>query len=183
LAHRLLDRRSGCGSLGDARASTQRRAVLPAVRDGPIRAGRSIPSAHRVPPKEFRRIFAEMTLDMLWQYGKLAIDETGRGIMTSERYRLKAEIIKAMAHPSRLMIIDALAEGEKCVCELQQIVGSDMSTVSKHLSVMKNAGVVRDRKAGQQVFYSLRVPCIQQFFGCVEAVMAARFAAVEQAVA
>lgn len=103
--------------------------------------------------------------------------------MVSERYRLKAEIIKAMAHPSRLMMIDALADGEKCVCELQRIVGSDMSTVSKHLSVMKNAGVVHDRKVGQQVFYSLRVPCMLQFFGCIEAVMVARFSAVEQAVA
>ncbi len=90
---------------------------------------------------------------------------------------MRAEIIKAMAHPSRLMIIDALADGEKCVCELQRVVGSDISTVSKHLSVMRNAGIVRDRKVGQQVFYSLRVPCILQFFGCVEAVLAARQAA------
>jgi len=96
--------------------------------------------------------------------------------MSTERYLLKAQIIKALAHPSRLMIIDALAKQEMCVCDLQGIVGSDISTVSKHLSVMKNAGIVKDRKAGQQVFYSLRVPCIMQFFGCVEAVLAARFA-------
>lgn len=102
--------------------------------------------------------------------------------MATERYRLKAEIMKAMAHPSRLLILDALAEGEKCVCDLQRIVGSDMSTVSKHLSVMKHAGIVRDRKVGQQVLYSLRVPCIMQFFGCVEAVMVERFAAVEAAI-
>ena len=81
-----------------------------------------------------------------------------------------------MAHPSRLMMIDALASGEMCVCDLQRVVGSDMSTVSKHLTVMKSAGIVQDRKVGQQVFYSLRVPCIIQFFGCVEAVMASRFA-------
>jgi DNA-binding transcriptional ArsR family regulator len=95
--------------------------------------------------------------------------------MDDERYRIKAEILKAMAHPSRLMILDALATGERCVCDLQQVVGSDMSTVSKHLSLMKHAGIVSDRKVGQQVFYRLRVPCILQFFGCVEAVMAARF--------
>lgn len=86
-------------------------------------------------------------------------------------YKHKAQIIKAMGHPSRLMMIDALAEGEKCVADLQQIVGSDMSTVSKHLSVLRNAGLVDDRKQGLQVFYSLRVPCIINFFGCVEAVM------------
>jgi DNA-binding transcriptional ArsR family regulator len=94
--------------------------------------------------------------------------------MDDRRYRARAEIIKAMAHPSRLAMIDALAEGELCVCELQRIVGSDMSTVSKHLSVMRNAGIVDDRKCGLQVFYRLRVPCIVQFFGCVEAVMQAR---------
>jgi ArsR family transcriptional regulator len=96
-----------------------------------------------------------------------------------EAYKHKAQIIKAMGHPSRLMMIDALAEGEKCVQELQQIVGSDMSTVSKHLSVLRNAGLVNDRKAGLQVFYSLRVPCIINFFGCVEAVMAERTQAAE----
>lgn len=76
-----------------------------------------------------------------------------------------------MGHPSRLMMIDALADGEKCVCELQQLVGSDMSTVSKHLSVLRSAGLVTDRKQGLQVFYTLRVPCITSFFGCLEAVM------------
>lgn len=95
---------------------------------------------------------------------------------TQATYKLKAQIIKAMAHPSRLMIIDELAKGERCVCDLQRVVGADMSTVSKHLAVMRNAGIVEDRKAGLQVFYRLRVPCILKFFGCVEAVMASRFA-------
>jgi len=69
------------------------------------------------------------------------------------------------------MIVDALADGEKCVCKLRELVDSDMSTVSKHLSIMKEAGIVVDRKVGQQVFYSLKVPCIMSFFGCIEAVM------------
>ncbi len=86
-------------------------------------------------------------------------------------YEIRAKIIKAMAHPSRLMVIDALAKGEKCVCELRDLIGSDISTVSKHLSLMKEAGIITDRKVGQQVFYSLRVPCILNFFGCVEEVM------------
>lgn len=86
-------------------------------------------------------------------------------------YEMKAKIIKALAHPSRLMMVDALSEGEKCVCELTELVGADISTVSKHLSVMKNAGIVDDRKVGLQVFYRLRVPCIIKFFSCIEAVM------------
>jgi ArsR family transcriptional regulator len=90
-----------------------------------------------------------------------------------DAYTQRATIIKAMAHPSRLIIIDALAEGEKCVCELQRLVGADLSTVSKHLSVMKRAGIVTDRKEGLQVFYRLRVPCVLRFFDCVEAVLRA----------
>lgn len=90
-----------------------------------------------------------------------------------EDFEKRAQIIKALGHPSRLMMVDSLTEGEMCVCDLRDIVGSDMSTVSKHLSVLKAAGIVVDRKQGLQVFYRLRVPCITQFFGCVEAVLAA----------
>lgn len=91
--------------------------------------------------------------------------------MDLDLYEYRARIIKAMAHPSRLMMIDALADGERCVCELQELVGSDMSTVSKHLSVLKSSGIVSSRKEGLQVYYRLRVPCIMSFFGCVDAVM------------
>lgn len=92
-------------------------------------------------------------------------------LIRRDEYEKRARVIKALAHPSRLMMVDALSLGELCVCDLQAIVGSDMSTVSKHLGVLKAAGVVSDRKQGLQVFYSLRVPCITQFFGCVEAVL------------
>ena len=98
-----------------------------------------------------------------------------------EDYKRKAQIIKAMAHPSRLAMIDALAEGERCVCDLQRLVGSDLSTVSKHLSLMKSAGIVTDRKEGVQVFYRLRVPCILRFFDCVEPVLRENSAAEDRA--
>jgi len=93
--------------------------------------------------------------------------------LSRDAYERKAQIIKALAHPSRLMIVDALSEGEKCVNDLTEIVGSDMSTVSKHLTLMKSAGLVVDRKQGLQVIYRLRVPCILNFFGCVDAVLRA----------
>jgi ArsR family transcriptional regulator len=82
-------------------------------------------------------------------------------------------VIKAFAHPSRLYIVDRLAEKECCVNELTSLIGSDMSTVSKHLSVLKNAGVVQDRKSGASIYYSLRVPCIVNFFKCADAVLQA----------
>lgn len=76
-----------------------------------------------------------------------------------------------MAHPSRLFILEELEKGERCVCELTGMIGADVSTVSKHLSVLKQAGLVVDDKRGNQVFYHLRVPCVLNFFGCVESVL------------
>lgn len=85
--------------------------------------------------------------------------------------RRRAAVLKAMGHPSRLAILEAIAAGERCVGELRAVVGSDLSTVSRHLGVLKNAGIIADRKQGLQVFYSLRVPCVLNFFGCVDAVL------------
>ena len=90
---------------------------------------------------------------------------------TKAKYEARAAIIKALGHPTRLFIVDQLESGKRCVCELTKLIGADMSTVSKHLSVLKAAGIVRDEKVGQQVFYRLKVPCVLKFFGCVEAVM------------
>ena len=90
---------------------------------------------------------------------------------TRARYDARATILKAMAHPTRLFIIDQLAEGERCVCELTDMIGADKSTVSKHLSVLKSAGLVHDEKRGLQVFYTLRVPCATSLFNCIEGVV------------
>ena len=91
---------------------------------------------------------------------------------TQAKYEARAKIIKAMAHPTRLFIVDELARnGERCVCELTEMVDVDMSTVSRHLAMLKNAGIIEDQKRGSQVYYSLRVRCVMDFFECVESVM------------
>ena len=87
-------------------------------------------------------------------------------------FEARSKIIKALAHPSRLFIVDELSRGRRCVNELTELVDADISTVSKHLSVLKSAGVVRDDKEGARVYYSLRVPCVLNFFKCVDSVMA-----------
>jgi ArsR family transcriptional regulator len=88
------------------------------------------------------------------------------------KYQARARIIKAMAHPTRLFIVDELAQnGERCVCELTEMVGVDMSTVSRHLTILKNVGIVEDERRGAQVYYRLRVRCVLNFFECVESVM------------
>lgn len=83
------------------------------------------------------------------------------------KYESMAVIMKAMAHPTRLFILDMLNEKEHCVCELQEMIGADMSTVSKHLSVLKNAGIIGSRKQNNQVYYNLLCPCVLDFYQCM----------------
>ncbi len=88
------------------------------------------------------------------------------------KYEARAKIIKAMAHPTRLFLVDELARnGQRCVCELTEMVGADMSTVSRHLAILKGVGIVEDERRGAQVYYRLRVRCVLSFFECVESVM------------
>jgi len=90
---------------------------------------------------------------------------------SQNRLEARADVIKAMGHPTRLFIIDELSRGERCVCELVEMIAADFSTVSKHLSVLKRAGLVEDDKRGLQVYYRLCCPCILNFLGCIETVL------------
>ena len=78
----------------------------------------------------------------------------------------QAKIFKALGHPSRLLMVDALRSGEKCVCELQALTGADISTVSKHLSLLKEAGVVSAEKRGTNIYYRLSLCCLDSFLAC-----------------
>lgn len=86
-------------------------------------------------------------------------------------YEARAVVAKALAHPTRLLILDALQQRQQCVCELTELVGADQSTVSKHLAVLKQAGLVDDRKEGTMAFYRIRVPCLEGFWQCIESVL------------
>lgn len=88
------------------------------------------------------------------------------------RYETRAAIVKALACPARLMIVDELAEnGERSVQEMTAMIGTDASTVSRHLSTLKNAGVIASRKSGTTVYYRLRMKCIPVFLNCVESML------------
>ena len=97
------------------------------------------------------------------------------------RFELRANVLKALAHPVRLQLVDALRDGERCVCDLVEIVGSERTGTSKHLALLKQAGVVTDRKEGLKVFYSLACPCALDFFACVEGVLMNRLSAEQAA--
>jgi len=92
-------------------------------------------------------------------------------------YEARARVAKALAHPSRLLMLDALQQREMCVGELTELVGADQSTVSKHLTVLRNVGLVTDRKEGALCYYRLEVKCLGGFFGCIESVLKANLKA------
>ncbi len=91
----------------------------------------------------------------------------------SEKRRIegRAAILKALAHPSRVLIVEKLSEKPYCVFELTAMIGADTSTVSKHLSILRNAGIVSDSKQGTQVYYSLEATCLLRLLDCVESVI------------
>ena len=93
---------------------------------------------------------------------------------TQARYKTQARIIKALSHPTRLFIVDELSKGERCVRDLTDLIEVEMPTVSRHLSLLRNAGLLEDEKRGAQVFYRLRVPCMLNFFRCIEALQSNR---------
>jgi len=86
----------------------------------------------------------------------------------------QAQIAKAIAHPIRVAILDFLRSGEHCVCDIAEAVCSERSNVSRHLSVMVAAGVLSCRKEGLKVMYTIKTPCILQFFECIRDVLKAQ---------
>ncbi len=86
-------------------------------------------------------------------------------------FERQAEVAKAIAHPLRIAIVDFLKDGEQCVCDIAEHIGSERSNVSRHLAVMVNAGVLEYHKEGLKVIYKLKTPCILDFFSCVAGVL------------
>ncbi len=105
-----------------------------------------------------------------WQYMQGMLNEQER-----LRAQARASILKALAHPTRVYIVDLISrEGAHCVCELTDRIGADTSTVSRHLSLLRNAGLLYDRKEGTTVYYDLTCDCISDFMNGLESVLRAR---------
>ena len=95
-------------------------------------------------------------------------------VKSRDIYRKQARVLKALANDSRLLMIDRLKEGECTVSELTELVGSDQSTVSKHLALLRAHGIVEDRRDGNNVYYRLLTPCVLDFFTCASRVFEER---------
>jgi len=100
----------------------------------------------------------------------------GRKVLA--RYEMRARVLKALAHPTRLLIVDRLAEGACSVGELAEHTGAKFPVVSRHLALLKGAGIVGCRREGMHIFYFLKTPCVLNFFNCIEAVLKATAPAI-----
>jgi DNA-binding transcriptional ArsR family regulator len=88
-------------------------------------------------------------------------------LQTETEFRRAADVFKALGHVARVRIVNALADGEHNVAELTELVKLDISTVSNHLAVLRNVGLVTSERRGTQVFYTLRRPCLMNIFCCL----------------
>lgn len=79
-----------------------------------------------------------------------------------------AEFFKALGHPTRLWIVEQLTTGEHCVCEFVEAVGDKFPTISRHLSILKDAGVIADRREAKSIYYRLACPCIKKMLECLK---------------
>ena len=84
-----------------------------------------------------------------------------------ELIELRAEILKALAQPTRLKIIDFLRDGERCVCEIFPAIAEEQSNTSRHLSMMLSAGVLSRRKDGLKIYYKIKQPEVLQIVDIV----------------
>ncbi len=89
----------------------------------------------------------------------------------SDKYETRAEILKALAHPERLRITSVLSEQSPlCVCDIQDRMGINISTLSRHLERLKKAGIVEDSREGRHIYYTLRFTCLERFLSCIDSV-------------
>jgi ArsR family transcriptional regulator len=99
--------------------------------------------------------------------------------MTKDRQvvcRLRAQMLKALAHPARMCVVELLADGERCVCELAALSNCGMSALSKHLSALKNMGILGSRRDKNRIFYRLNCDCLPQFLQCMDSLAGASLA-------
>lgn len=133
-----------------------------------------VETAHRFIEDEFDEVefFSRLKKGLdcmaIWPYSKAMSKpiSTDRAV-----FRSQARVMKALANESRLMIVDRLSRGECSAGELTQLVGSDQTTVSKHLAVLRAHGIVEDRREGSVVIYRLLTPCVVNFFSCATQVL------------
>jgi len=82
-------------------------------------------------------------------------------------FKEKAQLFRILSHPARLQILDILRGGEECVCHIQAVLGKRQAYVSQQLMVLRDAGLVTDRKEGLNVFYQLTEPSVAEVLAVI----------------
>jgi DNA-binding transcriptional ArsR family regulator len=91
----------------------------------------------------------------------------GAAVTDRQSAQAKARIFKALGHPTRIGIVEMLVEGERCVCEIVPAFGDAQATISRHLDVLLQAGIVRRRRDGVKMIYGLAMPCLLNVMPCI----------------
>jgi len=91
--------------------------------------------------------------------------------MSEDKYTARAKVMKALASPARLRIVDELSRGERCMCELQPMFAMNKSTLCRHIAELKNVGIVGERREGVRTYLRLNTPCILNVFECTMGVI------------
>lgn len=87
---------------------------------------------------------------------------------SDEKSEIKANILKGLAHPVRIAIAEMLADDEICACEIADKFSIDRTTVSKHLSLMTRLGILKPRRDGQNILYTLNMKCLLSTLQCID---------------
>ena len=80
--------------------------------------------------------------------------------MNYQQARIRADILKALSHPARILIVQALATGDACVPDLHRLIKLDQSGISRHLAVLQKAGIVTERRIHNRAIQHLQTPGI-----------------------
>ena len=86
--------------------------------------------------------------------------------MNTAQAKARADVLKALAHPTRVLILEALSQGDRCVNDMRPLVPTSLPTLSRHLDKLKRVGIVTERREGPRVIHHLACPCMLQALGC-----------------
>jgi ArsR family transcriptional regulator len=86
--------------------------------------------------------------------------------MNAIQAKARADLLKALAHPTRVLMLEALSHGDRCVNDLRCLATTSQPTISRHLDKLKKAGIVTERRAGPKVLHHLDCPCMLQALNC-----------------
>lgn len=91
--------------------------------------------------------------------------------MTERYFQKTADILKALAQPTRLKIVDLLRDGERCVCEIYPALEKEQPNVSKHLNMMRRVGILECRKDGLRIMYRIKNPEVLEILRRTETIL------------